>query len=182
MYAEISNIESGLTRISENEVLLSDVFNELSEQFKEEAYRKNLNLQTDLEASGEEIKILTDRTKLMQVLSALLSNALKFTFSGKIVFGYKSRNGLLEFFVSDTGIGIPREEMEKVFDHFFQTDTSILKSFKGTGLGLTMSKALVEKMGGDIGCDSVEGKGSVFHFTLPYQSPVIPAVSENTVR
>ncbi len=176
--SEISNIESGLTRISENEVLLSDVFNELSEQFKEEAFRKNLKLQTDLEASGEEIKILTDRTKLMLILSALLSNALNFTFSGKIVFGYKSRNGLLEFFVSDTGIGIPREEMEKVFDHFFQTDTSILKSFKGTGFGLTMSKALVEKMGGDIRCDSVEGKGSVFHFTLPYKSPVIPTVSE----
>jgi signal transduction histidine kinase len=174
--AEISNIESGLTRIRKDEVLLSDVFNELAEQFKDEVSRRNLILQTDIGVSGDEIKILTDRIRLLQIMSALLSNALKFTFTGKIIFGYNLRNDFLEFFVSDTGIGIPKEEIDKVFDHFFQTGGSILKSFKGTGLGLTMSKALVEKMGGEIWCDSVEGKGSVFHFTVPYEQAVISPV------
>jgi|WetSurMetagenome_2_1015567.scaffolds.fasta_scaffold04491_3 signal transduction histidine kinase/CheY-like chemotaxis protein len=176
--SEISNIESGLTRISEDEVLLSDIFNELLDQFRDETFRKNLILQTDLDVSGEEMKILIDKARLLQILSALLSNALKFTFTGKIVFGYKLRDGFLEFFVSDTGIGIPQEGIDNVFDHFFQAGGSIVRSFKGTGLGLTMSKALVEKMGGKIWCDSVEGKGSIFHFSVPYKRAKISLVSD----
>ena len=176
--AEISNIESGLTKIYEEEVLLFDVFNELFEKFKEEAVRKDLMLQSDISVSEEEMKILADKARLQQILSALMSNALKFTFTGKIVFGCKLRNDFLEFFVSDTGIGLPKEGMDKVFDHFSQNGNSILRSFKGTGLGLTMSKALAEKMGGEIWCDSVEGEGSVFHFTIPYKKAVRVPVSE----
>lgn len=184
--AEISNIDSGLTKICEEEVLLSDVFNELIEQFKDEAFRKNLGFHPEIGISGNDMKILADRTRLLQILSALLSNSFKFTFTGKIVFGCKLRNGFLEFFVSDSGIGIPKEDMDKVFDHFFQTGDSILKSFKGTGLGLTISKALAEKMGGEIWCDSVEGKGSVFHFTIPHKRvgktsvSVLPSVNEGS--
>lgn len=186
--AEISNIESGLTKIGEEEVHLSDVFNELSEQFKDEAFRKNLELHHEIGISGNDIKILADRTRLLQMLSALLSNSFKFTFTGKIVFGCKLRNGFLEFFVSDSGIGIPKEDMDKVFDHFFQTGDSILKSFKGTGLGLTISKALAEKMGGKIWCDSAEGKGSVFHFTIPHKQVsrtsvfVLPSIHEGSMQ
>jgi signal transduction histidine kinase/CheY-like chemotaxis protein len=182
---EISNIESGLSRISDSEVHLSDIFKELYEQFKEEASRKNLILQHEIRVSGNDMNILTDRTRLLQMLSALLSNALKFTFTGKIVFGCTLRNGFLEFYVSDTGIGIPKVEMDKVFDHFFQDNDSILKSFKGAGLGLTISKALAEKMGGKIWVDSTEGKGSVFHFTIPHKkseivsATTIPLVHDN---
>jgi signal transduction histidine kinase len=186
--AEISNIESGLTKIGEEEVHLTDVFNELIEQFKDEALRKNLELHHEIGISGNDIKILADRSRLFQMLSALLSNSFKFTFTGKIVFGCNLRNGFVEFFVSDSGIGIPEEDMDKVFDHFFQFGDSILKSFKGTGLGLTISKALAEKMGGEIWCDSVEGKGSVFHFTIPHKKVsrtsvfVLPSVPEGSMQ
>jgi signal transduction histidine kinase len=186
--AEISNIESGLTKIAEEEVNLSDIFDELTEQFKDEAFRKNLEFQHEIGLSGNDIKILADRTRLLQMLSALLSNSFKFTFTGKIVFGCNLRNGFLEFFVSDSGIGIPKEDMDKVFDHFFQTGDSILKSFKGAGLGLTISKALAEKMGGKIWCDSIEGRGSVFHISIPHKqvtSPsvfVLPSVHESSMH
>jgi signal transduction histidine kinase/CheY-like chemotaxis protein len=174
--AEISNIESGLTKIAEEEVNLSDIFDELTEQFKDEAFRKNLEFHHEIGISGNDIKILADRTRLLQMLSALLSNSFKFTFTGKIVFGCNLRNGFLEFFVSDSGIGIPKEDMDKVFDHFFQTGDSILKSFKGAGLGLTISKALAEKMGGKIWCDSIEGRGSVFHISIPHKQVISPSV------
>ncbi len=172
---EISNIESGFLKITNEEVLLTDVFNELIEQFKEEALRKKIVFQSDTGISVKNMKILADRSRLLQTLSALLSNAFRFTFTGKIVFGYRLSNGFVEFFVSDTGVGIPDEQKDNVFDHFFQTGDSVLKSFKGAGLGLTISKALAERMGGKIWCESVEGKGSVFHFTIPH----IPVVTSN---
>lgn len=186
--SEISNIESGLTKICDEEVLLTDVFNELFEKFKEEALIKNLVLQPSMEISGNDLRILADKNRLLQMLSALLSNAFKFTFTGKIVFGCALRDGFLEFYVSDTGIGIPQGEMDKVFDHFFQDNYSFINSFKGTGLGLTISKALAEKMGGKIWVDSTEGKGSIFHITIPHKrsdiiSPsVIPPVNEGNLK
>jgi hypothetical protein len=166
--SEISNVESGLINISEKEVLLSDIFNELFGNFKEEASKKRLLFKTKVAISEDEGRILTDRGRLFQVLSALLSNSFKFTFSGKIVFGCHFRGDFIEFFVSDTGIGIPKDEKDKIFDHFFQADNSISRSFKGTGLGLTITKAVVEQLGGKIWCDSAEGKGSNFYFTIPY--------------
>jgi signal transduction histidine kinase/CheY-like chemotaxis protein len=174
---EISNIESESIRINEKEVLLSDIFNELSEQFKEEASRKKLLFSTQNTISEKEGKILADKGRLLQVFSALLSNSFKFTFTGKIVFGCKLRNDFIEFFVSDTGIGIPKEEKDKVFDHFFQADNSISNSFKGTGLGLTIAKAVTKLTGGEIWCNSAEGKGSDFHFTVPYKRSHINSIS-----
>jgi signal transduction histidine kinase len=167
--SEISNVESGLINIIEKEVLLSDIFNELFENFKEEVSKKRLLFKTEVAISEDEEKILADSGRLLQVLSALLSNAFKFTFTGKIVFGCKRSDDFIEFFVSDTGIGIPKDEMDKIFDHFFQADNSISRAFKGTGLGLTITKAVVEQLGGKIWCNSVEGKGSDFYFTIPYK-------------
>jgi signal transduction histidine kinase/CheY-like chemotaxis protein len=176
--AEISNVESGLIKITEKEILLSGVFNELKEQFKEEASKKKLLLNSEIGLSEEDGRILGDKGRLIQVFSALLSNSLKFTFTGKIVFGCKRRNDFIEFFVSDTGIGIPKEERNKVFDHFFQAANTVSSSFKGTGLGLTITKAVTEKMGGEIWCDSIEGKGTEFHFTVPYKRPGLSSESK----
>jgi signal transduction histidine kinase/CheY-like chemotaxis protein len=176
--AEISNVESGLIKITEKEILLSGVFNELKEQFKEEASKKKLLLNSEIGFSEEDGRILGDKGRLIQVFSALLSNSLKFTYTGKIVFGCKRRNNFIEFFVSDTGIGIPKEDRTKVFDHFFQAANSVSNSFKGTGLGLTITKAVTEKMGGEIWCDSIEGKGTEFHFTVPYKRPGLSSESK----
>jgi signal transduction histidine kinase len=173
--SEISSVESGMIRITEKEVLLSEVFEELTKQFKEEVSGKKLLLIADVGVSG---MVLADKARIIQVFSALISNSLKFTFTGKIVFGCKRWNDFIEFFVSDTGVGISKEELGKVFDHFFQGANSISRSFKGTGLGLTITKAVTEKMGGELWCDSVEGKGSVFHFTIPYKQSKISSVTK----
>jgi signal transduction histidine kinase/CheY-like chemotaxis protein len=176
--AEISNVESGMIKITEKEIHLSEVFNDLTEQFKDEASRKKLLFKSEIGISDDDGKILADNGRLKQILSALLSNSLKFTFSGQIIFGCKRRNNFIEFFVSDTGIGITKEEKDKVFDHFFQATNSVSKSFKGTGLGLTITRAVTEKMGGEIWCNSVEGKGSDFHFTIPYKRSERDSVSK----
>lgn len=176
--AEISSVESGVVRITEKEIHLSEVFDELTELYKDEASRKKLLLIAEVGISDNNGKIIADKGRLIQVFSALISNSLKFTFTGKIVFGCKRRNDLIDFYVSDTGIGISKEEKGKVFDHFFQAANSVSRSFKGTGLGLTISKAVTEKMGGEIWCDSVEGKGSVFHFTIPYKQSKITSVAK----
>jgi signal transduction histidine kinase/CheY-like chemotaxis protein len=178
--AEISTVESGMIKISEKEVLLSEVFNELNEQFTDEAAKKKLLLKTEIGVPEDDWNILADKARLKQIFSALISNSLKFTFSGQIVFGCRKRNNFIEFFVSDTGIGIPKEEKDKVFDHFFQAGNSVAKSFKGTGLGLTITRAVTEKMGGEIWCDSKEGKGSDFHFTIPFKRSERSSVSEST--
>jgi signal transduction histidine kinase len=115
--------------------------------------------------------ILTDSTKLIQILSNLINNATKFTKEGQIDFGYKLKDGLLEFFVKDTGIGIPPEHHKKIFERFFQVDNLISRKFGGTGLGLSICKAYVELLGGKIWVISRPGEGTDFRFTIPYSVP-----------
>ncbi len=115
--------------------------------------------------------ILTDSTKLIQILSNLINNATKFTSEGQIDFGYSLKDGYLEFFVKDTGIGIPPEHHEKIFERFFQVDNLVSRKFGGTGLGLSICKAYVELMGGKIWVISNPGEGTDFRFTIPYIIP-----------
>jgi signal transduction histidine kinase len=117
----------------------------------------------------EKSKIVTDGTKLIQILSNLISNATKFTKEGSVNFGYTLSDGNLEFYVKDTGIGIPKEHHEKIFDRFFQVDNVISRKFGGTGLGLSICKAYVELLGGKIWVNSESGRGTDFRFTLPYK-------------
>jgi signal transduction histidine kinase len=140
----------------------------LDEQFsyKEKPDILSINLDTGL--SDIEAFIVTDSTKLIQILSNLINNAAKFTREGRIDFGYSLKDGFLEFFVRDTGIGIPPEHHEKIFERFFQVDNIISRKFGGTGLGLSICKAYVELLGGKIWVDSWTGKGTEFRFTLPF--------------
>jgi PAS domain S-box-containing protein len=120
----------------------------------------------DIEFSeGDDINVEIDRIKLLRVLKNLLSNARKFTKEGKISLGYRIRRDLIEFKVEDTGIGIPEEMQDKIFERFMQIDPFS----KGTGLGLAIAKALVEKMGGKIQVKSRPNEGSTFVFTVPYR-------------
>ncbi|NVO19475.1 MAG: PAS domain S-box protein [Bacteroidetes bacterium] len=113
--------------------------------------------------------IKTDPLRLQQIVSNLLSNALKFTLEGKITFGYTLySDNKLHFFVEDTGIGIPEEKHLEVFERFRQLDSSYAREYSGTGLGLAISKGLVELMQGEIGLDSEPGMGSRFFFTIPF--------------
>ena len=111
--------------------------------------------------------MVCDRTKLLQVMSNLLKNALKFTESGSIQCGYQPKAIGVRFFVIDTGIGIPADKQEMIFDRFSQVEQSVTRNYEGAGLGLSISRAYVELMGGKIEVESEPGKGSEFSFTLP---------------
>jgi len=106
----------------------------------------------------------------------LVKNAIKFTDSGKIEYGYEyvaenmDHTSLLRFYVKDSGIGIPKDRQNAIFDRFVQADISDTRAFQGAGLGLSISKAYVEMLGGKIWLDTAEGKGSTFYFTIPYSS------------
>jgi signal transduction histidine kinase len=111
----------------------------------------------------------TDREKLRQILLNLLDNAIKFTERGEIKIAASQQNGSLQFVVSDTGIGIPKEELNKIFEEFHRGDSSSTKNYRGTGLGLAIVKKFVNLLGGEVGVESEVGKGSVFTVTLPLE-------------
>jgi PAS domain S-box-containing protein len=169
---DIANIESGQAKINIKAMDLNSSLRSLNEQFsyKEQANIISINLKPGL--SDEDAKIMTDSTKLIQILSNLINNATKFTKEGQIDFGYTLKDGFIEFFVKDTGIGIPPEHHEKIFERFFQVDNVISRKFGGTGLGLSICKAYVELLGGRIWLKSRPGEGTTFRFTLPYVKQV----------
>lgn len=116
------------------------------------------------ESQTPECHIHAERNRLSQIIINLVTNAIKFTDTGSIRFGYEKRNKMLYFYVSDTGCGIPEDKQEDVFGRFVK-----LNNFaQGTGLGLSICRTLIQNMGGEIGLDSVIGKGSTFWFTIPY--------------
>jgi CheY-like chemotaxis protein len=105
---------------------------------------------------------------LVQVLNNLLSNAFKFTNKGQISFGYVKKDDCLEFFVKDTGSGIPLNMQKAVFERFRQLENQTIQKFRGTGLGLSISQKLVQLLGGEISLESQENIGTSFFFTIPY--------------
>jgi PAS domain S-box-containing protein len=165
---DVANIESGQVRINVKETNLNSSLRSLNEQFSynEKQNHVAINLKTVL--SDEEAMVLTDRTKLIQILSNLINNATKFTNKGQIDFGYVLKDNFLEFFVRDTGIGITPDHITKIFDRFYQVDRTVSRHYRGTGLGLSICKAYVELLGGSIRVESEPGKGTLFVFTIPY--------------
>ena len=116
----------------------------------------------------------TDQYRFRQVLNNLLSNALKYTDKGEIRFGYNILDDKAVFYVSDSGIGISKEDFERIFDYFHKLEDSRTKFYKGTGIGLSISKKLLEMLGGEIWLESAPGKGSTFYFTIPLPSDHLP--------
>lgn len=165
----ISHIETGQVVIRETKTNLNLIIKNLYNQFQTEAEKKNLTIRLFAEASDSEAMILTDESKLIQILSNLLNNAIKFTEKGSIEMGYKIEGESLEFFVKDTGIGIPVCEQSRIFERFYQVDKSISRLYSGTGLGLSISNAFAELLGGRFKLVSEPGKGSTFFFTIPYK-------------
>jgi CheY-like chemotaxis protein len=164
---DISRIETGKVSLNHEEVCINDLINVLYAFFELQIGDKAIKLIASKPLSKSQSTIVTDRTRLRQVLTNLLNNAIKFTNKGHIKFGYQQINDYLEFFVEDTGIGISEELHEKVFEPFRQADLEITNRYGGTGLGLTISRRLVELLGGKIRVESKPGYGSVFYFTLP---------------
>lgn len=165
---EISNIEAGLIKLKKTEIDLNVLLNDLYKQFKVKAHIKGIDLIVTTDLPDSNSRIMADRTKLIQVLSNLLSNALNFTDFGQIKYGYKLKNSFLEFYVKDTGIGIPDRVHDKIFDRFYQVDNSNSRPYDGIGLGLSISKSFIELCGGKIWLESKPGDGTIFYFMIPY--------------
>jgi PAS domain S-box-containing protein len=165
---DIANVESGQVKMNFREMNLNSSLKSLNEQFsyKEKEYKIPINLSTGL--PDKEAKIVTDGIKLIQILSNLINNSVKFTRKGQIDFGYVLKGSFLEFFVKDTGIGISSDHIGKIFDRFYQVDGAVSRQFGGTGLGLSICKAYVELLGGEIGVTSQPDEGTLFRFSIPY--------------
>jgi PAS domain S-box-containing protein len=165
----ISSLETKQAKINLSTVCLNTIIVEMLAIFKQQAKNRNIALYTTHQLTDKQSEVYTDKTKITQVLSNLLFNALKFTHTGSIEFGYRLVNNEIEFFVKDTGIGIKPELLEKIFERFRQADSTIQTNYGGTGLGLSICKGFVELLGGKIWAESEIGKGATFYFTLPYK-------------
>ena len=120
---------------------------------------------------------MADKTRTIQILSNLMDNALKHTQSGNIRLGYELKGKYIEFYISDTGTGIPSDQIGSIFGRFVKAKNN---ATHGTGLGLAICKMLVEKMGGQISVESEVGKGSTFKFTLPISEETEPETETET--
>ena len=165
---EISNIEANTITIRKEKVNLNLKLRKVYDRFRTIADEKKISLSFIAASDDKEVNIFTDGSKLSRVLTNLIGNALKFTSEGKVEFGYTLKGDIIEFYVSDTGIGIPQQHHEMIFKRFFQADSSNTRRYEGTGLGLSISKAYIELLGGEILLTSHPGEGSVFYFTLPF--------------
>ena len=166
---EISKIEAKIVRIMRKEVNLNEMFQRVYDRFKPAADEKKILLRYDARMDEKDIVIISDGYKLFQSLTNLLSNAVKFTWEGKVEFGFSIKEGKIEFYVSDTGIGIGLEHQPNIFKPFYQAESSSTKRSEGTGLGLSIAKAYIELLGGKIWFNSEPGEGSVFCFNVPYE-------------
>jgi PAS domain S-box-containing protein len=164
---EISKIEAGVIHVTEEETDINESVKELVYFFKSEAVKKKLELIVDKLLPITKKNITIDRTKFDSILTNLIKNAIKFTNVGKISVGCQSKDSVVEFYVKDTGIGIPNDKQEVIFDRFMQADIHDKRVFEGSGLGLAIAKSYVEMLGGKIWLQSEEGVGSTFRFTLP---------------
>ncbi len=165
---EISNIEAGILKIYKNEFNLNPLLDKLYKQFNPNALEKGIEFRYETAFADTKDYIQTDSSKLSQILSNLLNNAFKFTTKGQISFGYNQKNDHLGFYISDTGIGIAEDQYSNIFERFYQVESSVSRQYEGTGLGLPISKAYVELLGGEIWLTSEKGKGSVFYFNIPF--------------
>jgi len=167
---DISKMESGEITIRNNQINILKFISTVKEKFSSQTESKKLEFKLTLPDNDEETVIIADADRLMQVFINLISNAIKFTANGRIEIGYQPKGKMVEFFVSDTGIGIPAEYHTIIFERFRQVEAEKTRKYGGNGLGLAISKNLVELMGGEIWFESESGNGSTFYFTIPYHA------------
>ncbi len=167
---EISRIESGQTSINLSIVNIDGQLESIYAIFKPEADKKGIQLTVKNTLEIEGMHIRTDREKLDTILTQLLKNAVKYTKKGSIEIDYVQKGDFLEYAVKDTGIGIEKDKLQSIFGRFTQADNSLSKIYEGSGLGLSITKAYVEMLGGNIWVESEPGNGSTFYFTTPFEA------------
>jgi PAS domain S-box-containing protein len=173
---DIAKIEAGQLKVNKTECNINQIFTDVFNSFIEtnniiEDSRVKLKLQKGI--LSDNFTINTDPVRFQQILINLIGNALKYTEKGYVECGYEVKtdkhNSFLEFYVKDTGIGIPEKKHKFIFERFSKVEDSKTKLYRGTGLGLTITKNLVKMLGGKIWLKSEENKGSIFYFTIPVE-------------
>ncbi|MCG8700313.1 MAG: response regulator [Bacteroidales bacterium] len=179
---DFSIIEAGKIELKIKECSLNGIVSSVYNRFEEVALKKNLDFKYN---SGEPVSVKTDDKLITQVLSNLVDNAIKFTEMGGIEIGFTNQYTKVLFYVHDTGCGIDETDEDMVFNMFVQGQKSIRQAAAGTGLGLTISKAYIEELGGKIWFESIPGIKTSFYFTLPikpgelFEDNVTDVVFEN---
>jgi signal transduction histidine kinase len=165
---DLSRIESGAITLQAKDVFLRELIEEVIISIKPQAEENNISISFACESG---LMVIADSNRFRQILTNLLDNAVKFTeYGGAVNVDVIDKNDEVEISVSDTGIGIPESEKQKIFDRFYQSTLTTKGVTKGTGLGLAIAKSLVEMHGGQLKVESELGKGSRFYFTLPMLS------------
>ncbi len=164
---ESATIEAGGTAVHADEVNFSELMQSSFDFFRPEAERKNITFR--MVNNVQVNSVITDKYKLERILYNLVNNALKFTEQGTVEFGAELKGKFLKFYVKDTGTGIPEDQAGKIFGQFIQAEMGLERRFEGAGLGLSISKAYVEKLGGKIWYSSTKNEGSIFNFKVPYK-------------
>jgi signal transduction histidine kinase/CheY-like chemotaxis protein len=167
---DFSKIESGLTKLDIKESNINKQIDFVYEFFKPEVESKGIHFSFKTSLQSKEAIVKTDIDKIYSILTNLVKNAIKFTNEGSIEFGYDKKGEYLEFYVKDTGVGIPQNQQQIIFERFRQGSESFDRMYEGSGLGLSISKSYAEMLGGRIWLESEERKGSIFYFTIPYNS------------
>jgi len=167
---DISKIEAGLMKLDIKETDLNEQLDYIYTFFRPEVDAKGMKLSLRKTLTQQESVIFTDREKVFAILTNLVKNAIKYSNEGEIEFGNIKRGNYLEFYVRDTGIGIPKEKHKAIFERFIQVSNNEFVTHPGAGLGLAITKSYVKMLGGEIWVESEAGIGSTFYFTIPYKS------------
>ncbi len=179
---DISKIEAGQLEIKSEEFFLNNMLDSLHIFYKQKMVMENLeDIKFVIEPAliNKPLKILSDESRIRQVLTNLIDNAFKFTEKGTIELGFVIEKNKIRFFVSDTGIGIPKHKQKAIFKRFIQDDNSTSRKHGGTGLGLAICKGLVDLMDGEMWVESEGRKGSTFYFTVEYNPVLEPKETKN---
>jgi signal transduction histidine kinase len=163
---EISKIDAKMVSVRKERVNINDIIRRIHGCFADDAIKKGILLTFSTAIDDDSAFIMTDGQRLVEVLMNLVGNAVKFTKEGKVELGYVFKEGLVEFYVTDTGIGILPDKQADIFSRFYQADSSATREHEGSGLGLTLAKAYVELLGGKIWFTSKPGEGTEFRFTV----------------
>ncbi len=166
---EASLLEAGEVKVNKEAINVNEIMKEVYDRLKSQAFDKGLKFLYHIPFEDEQVSILTDRYKLLHIIMNLVENAIKFTEKGEVEYGYVISGEKIDFYVSDTGNGIPEEYQNKIYDVFFQSDSGPSRLYGGTGLGLSITKAYVELLGGKIWYFSEPGSGTTFFFSIPFE-------------
>jgi PAS domain S-box-containing protein len=165
---KISEIETGQAEINIQVVDTLGILEEQYEAFHNAANNKNIAFTMSQTVKPEDSLIMSNSSTLSDILSKLLNNAFKFSKEGYVDFGNFLDKGQMVFYVKDSGVGIPKDDHERIFERFVQADMRLTRSYEGSGLGLSLAKAYVSMLGGEIWLESEPNKGTTFFFSFPH--------------